>query len=156
MRTSLPTRWPSGARTEQAVGYLLARQVPPAWLPYGGLKMVREAAGWTDAVREFDRARAGIDPGLALSWVRQAREHARRLGPPPDLQDLLAVLGDGVIRSHTAACALLRDAGAGAAANPRILIDLATWCGIEPPVQAVTIGARSQTPFIIYVPIAPT
>jgi hypothetical protein len=152
MRTSLPARWPGGAVTGQAVGYLLARQVPPAWLPYGGLMMIREAAGWTEPVHEleFDPVGAGTDPGLALSWVRQAAEHARRLGPPSDLRYLLGLLGDGVIRSRAAAVVCLREAGAGEAANPRVLLDLATWCGMDAPVQVITVGARTESPLVVY------
>jgi len=86
---------------------------------------------------------------------RAANGQASKHGPPLETPAVgkmsLLRASVGVIRSHAAAVVLLREAGAGKAANPRILLDLAAWCGLDEPVQAITVGARSENLFVVYV-----
>ena len=41
--------------------------------------------------------------------------------------------------------------GVGEAANPpRVLLDMAVWCGVDVPVQVITVGARTTSPVVVY------
>jgi len=148
--TALPTRWPASVTPAQALGYLLARHIPIARLPQG-LTLIREAAGW--------RPRAGLtSPDLGMhpftvrTWLYAARDHARILGPPPGLTDLLAVLGDGKIRTAARARSLLQ--GADELADPRILADFAGWCGVDPGFEVLPQARRGSVPAQFVVPQA--
>jgi len=145
----LPTRWPPGARTAHAPGYLLARHVPLPFLPRG-LTLARQVAGWLPPGSPTGAAPVGVDPGAVRSWLAAARAHAQILGPPPDLPAFLGLLADGVIRSETAARTLLVTAGAGDASDPRILIDLADWTGTRLPIEVIPVGRRHGRPVQVY------
>jgi hypothetical protein len=140
MRTDLATRWPASANPSQALGYLIARHVPPAMLP-DGLRLVREAAGWPSD-RHGSTEWWDLRVGHARPWLAAAQQHARILGPPPGTADLLGILGDGVIRTATAARAALQSAGAGELADPRVLVDFARWCGADTPFTVLPLGVR--------------
>src|SRR4051812_7407312 len=68
----LPTRWSASVDSSEALGYLIVRHIPPAMLP-NGLRLVREAAGWSSG-------RTGR-PGGGPSARGAAQQHARLFGP---------------------------------------------------------------------------
>jgi hypothetical protein len=140
--TAQPKSWPASVTPAQALGYLLAHHVPRSFLP-DALHLMREAAGWSPPSGR-QPAVMTVTPAMARPWVQAAARHARSLGPPPGLSDLLAVLGDGIIRTDHAARTALADAGAGELANPRVLIDFAGWCGVDPPFSVLPVGTRRQ------------
>jgi len=148
--TALPTRWPASVTPSQALGYLLARHVPIARLPEG-LRLIREAAGWLPPVG-MKSPDLGMHPATVRSWMYAARDHAQLLGPPPGLADLLAVLGDGAIRTAARARSALEAAGADELSDPRTLADFAGWCGADlgfevlPQALRRTIAAEFVVP----------
>jgi hypothetical protein len=148
MLVVLPTRWPASVDTSQALGYLLARHVPPGFLPEG-LRLIREAAGWVPA-SGVATGLMDVRPATVRSWVLAASEHARVLGPPPGMRELLSLLGDGVIRTADSAWSVLVAAGAGEAADPRILVDFARWCGVESPFDVMRLGPRGSRRVKVY------
>lgn len=150
--TDFPTRWPASVTPSQALGYLLARHVPATRLPEG-LTLVREAAGWMPptGIRSPD---LGMHRATVRSWMYAARDHARLLGPPPGLADLLAVLSDGVIRTAARARAALEAVGAEELSDPRILADFAGWCGVDPGFEVLPPALRRTVKAEFVVPHA--
>jgi hypothetical protein len=149
-----PTRWPASVTPSQALGYLLARHVPPARLPEA-LTLVREAAGWLPPIG-IQSADLGMHRATVRSWMYAARDHARLLGPPPGLAELLAVLGDGVIRTAARARAALEAAGAEELADPRILADFASWCNADVAFEVLPPALRRTAKAEFVVPDAAT
>ena len=158
MPTVLPTHWPTSVTPSQALGYLLARHVPAARLP-DGLTLVREAAGWLPPAH-LKSPDLGMHQATVRSWMYAARDHAQILGPPPGLADLLALLGDGVIRTAARARSTLEAAGAEDLADPRVLADFADWCGADlaftvlPPAVRRTVPAEVIVPYLDALPRA--
>lgn len=152
MPRELPTSWPASVTPSQALGYLLARHIPTAQLPRG-LTLIREAAGWLPRV-ELTSPDLGMHPFTARTWLYAAREHARILGPPPGLTDLLAVLDDGVIRTASRARVALAAADAGELADPRILADFGRWCGADLAFEVRPRGPRRAEKAEVVVPQA--
>jgi hypothetical protein len=150
--TELSTRWPASVTPAQALGYLLARHVPISRLP-DGLQLVRQAAGWLPPVG-LHSPDLGMHQATVRSWMYAAREHALILGPPPGLNELLTVLGDGVIHSAERARSALEAAEAGELTNPRMLADFARWCGVEVPFAVLPPAARRYRPAEVIVPEA--
>lgn len=140
MPTVSPKRWPASVTPSQALGYLLARHVPAARLPEG-LTLVREAAGWLppEGLHSPD---LGMHQATVRSWMYAARDHAQILGPPRGLKKLLAVLGDGVIRTEARARSALEAVGAEELADPRTLADFADWCGAEKKFEVLPRALR--------------
>jgi hypothetical protein len=81
-----------------------------------------------------------------------ARDHARLLGPPPGLSDLLAVLDDGVIRTASRARAALEAGGADELSDPRVLADFASWCGVDVRFEVLPPAVRSTKKAEVVVP----
>jgi hypothetical protein len=150
--TDFPTHWPASVSPSQALGYLLARHVPAARLPEG-LTLVREAAGWLPPVR-MHSPDLGMHQATVRSWMYAARDHAQLLGPPPGLADLLAVLGDGTIRTALRARVALEAAGAEDLADPRALADFAGWCGVDLPFEVLPPAVRRTVKAELVVPNA--
>jgi hypothetical protein len=150
--TGFPSQWPASVTPAQALGYLLARHVPIGRLP-AGLTLIREAAGWLPPVG-MTSPDLGMHPATVRSWMYAARDHARLLGPPPGLAELLAVLGDGVIRTAARARAALEAAGADELSDPRILADFAGWCGAEVAFEVLPRAPRRAKKAEFVVPTA--
>jgi hypothetical protein len=114
----------------------MARHAPLSRHP-DALSLIRHAAGWRTSANAApvvgrQPGRGGLVHGRdareqirarqqARRWVNAAREHAAELGPPPDL----------------------------AAADPRILHDLARWCGAPLPIEIVPITRRRGRPITV-------
>jgi hypothetical protein len=66
------------------------------------------------------------------------------------MRELLALLGDGVIRTADTARSVLEAARAGETADPRILVDFARWCGVELPFDVMRLDPRGSRRVQVY------